>query len=158
MIKHNTILLTILSVSFILIAFLGYTYYSDASAIQQIRAEIDGIEDIDRTFTSATLTFTMNITNPTSKHIRDLSSTFDIFIESNYIGIGSFSDISIEPLTTTYKPMTVKVYYNSLADAVVDIIENLVQGEETKLTIKGTISASVLFGFAEATHEFTGST
>ena len=158
MIKHNTILPTILCISFILIAFLGYTYYSDASAIQQIRAEIEGISNIDPKITSATLTFTMNITNPTSKHIQDLSSTFDIYIESNYIGNGSFSDISIEPLSTTYKPMTVKVYYNGLADAGVDIIKNWVQGEETKLTITGTMSASILFGFAEATHDFTGST
>ena len=156
--KQNTILITILGISFLLIAFLGYTYYSDGVAIHQIKVEIEEINNIYPKVTSATLTFTMNITNPTSKHINDLSSTFDIYIESNYIGKGSFSDIDIDPFSTTYESMSVIVYYNGLADATVDLIKNWVIGEETKLTINGTMKASVLFGLAEASQEFTGST
>ena len=156
--KQNTILLTILCISFLLIAFFGYTYYSDAIAIQQIKVEIEEINNINPKVTSATLRFTMNITNPTSKPINDLSSTFDIYIESNYVGKGSFSDIDIDPFSTTYESMSVIVYYNGLADAGVDLIKNWVHGEKTKLTINGTMAASVLFGLAEASHEFTGST
>jgi len=156
--KQNTILLTILCIVFLLIAFFSYTYYSDAIAIQQIKVEIEEINNIDPKFTSATLSFTMNITNPSSKPINDLSSTFDIYIESNYIGKGSFSDIDIEAFSTKYESMSITVYYSGLADAGVDIIKNWVHGEETKLTINGAMKASVLFGLAEASHEFTGST
>jgi len=138
--------------------FLGYTYFTDAQALYQIESEIVGIEHIDPKLTSATLTYTLSITNPSSKPINDLSSEFEIYIESNYIGTGSFSDIDINPESTTKKSMTVTIYYSGLAKAGIDALENWASGQDTTLVIDGTMRASILFGLTEASQDFIAST
>ena len=156
--EKQTILIISLIIIVIFIASLGYTYYADAQALYQIESEIIGIEQVNPKLTSATLTYTLSITNPSSKPINDLSSEFEIYIESNYIGTGSFSDIDMDPESTTKKSMTVTIYYTGLAKAGIDALENWATGQETTLVIQGTMRASILFGLTEGSQDFIAST
>lgn len=148
------------NISFIIVGillisiFLAYTYYSDADALQNVYAEIEGIDQINAKFTSATITFNLNITNPSNRNINQLSSTFDIYIEDNFIGEGSFSDHDIPAQTSNLKQVQINVNYGGLADSSIDILKNWVAGQDSQIEIKGTITASVLFGLTTTSHEF----
>ena len=137
--------------------FLGYTYFADADAIQKIYADVDTIDQINPKITKATIIFTLNITNPTTRDITDLSSTFDIFIQDNYVGTGSFSNFNIPAQTNKFKQVSITVSYGGIADSAVDIFTNWVSGQDTTLTIEGTMTASVLFGLTTASHSYTAS-
>ncbi len=148
------------NISFIIVGillisiFLAYTYYADADALQNVYAEIEGIDQINAKITSATITFNLNITNPSNRNINQLSSTFDIYIENNFVGTGSFSDHDISAQTSNLKQVQINVNYGGLADSSIDILKNLVAGQDSQIEIKGTITASVLFGLTTTSHEF----
>lgn len=138
----------------VLISFFSYTFYADAEAIQQVQAEVETVNRIEPKITSATISFTINLTNPTSRDIHQLSSTFDIFIEDNFVGTGSFSDHDIPAKTSVTKELSVNVNYGGLADSAVDILKNWVSGQQSTLKINGTITAAVLFGLTTASHDY----
>jgi len=140
-----------------LIVFLGYIYITDIDAISQVYAEIDTINSINPKLTSADIIFTINITNPTAKEIYDLSSTFDVFIEDNYIGKGSFSKTGIKPNSNVYHKTELTVFYNGLANATIDIIKNWVNNKDSDLFIKGNMTAKTLFGLIETTQPYIAS-
>ena len=156
--SKTTRLYTIIIVIILICAYLGYTYYTDADAIQHVIAEVDSINNILPRFTSATLTFTLNVSNPTNRDINNLSSTFDIYIQQNKIGDGSFSGLSIPAQTHINKKVIITVFYTEIANSVIDILNNWVQDQDTPLTVKGTMSARVLFGLATASHQYTATT
>jgi hypothetical protein len=99
----------------------------------------------------------MNISNPSPREISDLSSTFNVFIEENYIGKGSFSKTTIKPASNVYHKTNLTVYYSGLADASIDIIKNWVNEKESKLIIKGNMTAKILFGVFETSQSFIAS-
>lgn len=138
--------------------FLGYTYFADADAIQNIYAKVETMDQINPKITKATITFTLNITNPTTRDINDLSSTFDIYIKENYIGTGSFSNFSIPGQTNRFKQVTITVNYGGLADSAIGIIKNWVSNQGLTLRIEGTMKASVLFGLTTISHKYTATT
>jgi hypothetical protein len=147
-------------ISFILVGillillFLGYTYYADAEAIQNVYAEIEGINQINAKITSAAITFTLNITNPSNRNVNQLSSTFDIYIENNFVGTGSFFDHDIPAQTSNLKQVQINVNYGGLADSSIDILKNWFVGQDSQIKIKGVITASVLFGLTTTSHKF----
>lgn len=152
--NNTTTIVSILAIGILLITFFGYTYYADADAILQLTSDVESINQINPKITSTTITFTLNITNPTNRHITDLNSEFNIFIENNEIGKGSFSELDIPSQSSVLKQVTITVFYNTLADSVVDIIKNSLQGQDSELTIKGTMNAAVLFGLTRVSQDF----
>jgi hypothetical protein len=147
--------ITFIFIGIILILFfLGYTYFADADAIQNVYAEVEGINQINAKITSATITFTINITNPSNRNVNQLSSTFDIYIEDNFVGTGSFSDYDIPAETSKLKQVQINVNYGGLADSSIEILKNWIIGQDSQLKIKGSITASVLFGLTTTSHKF----
>jgi len=138
----------------ILFSFFGFTYYADADAILHLYSDVDTINGVNIKVTSAIITFTLNISNPTTRNINDLSSTFDIFIKQNKIGQGSFSGIDIPAESSVYEKVSITVYYNQTLASIWDTIVDKFQGQETTLVIKGTMDASVLFGLTKASQDF----
>jgi hypothetical protein len=156
MMKKTYQLVSIISmISILLIILLGYSYFADAQAIQQVYADVTAINQINPKLTSAAILFTLNITNPSSRNINKLSSTFDLYIEKNFIGTGSFSNFSIPGQTNKFKEVSLTIQYTGLADSAVDIIKNWVSGQHTTLRIEGVMTASVLFGLATVSHKYT---
>jgi hypothetical protein len=140
--------------------FLGYTYFADAQAIQQIRAEVysfnpDSNIDFDLPERKINLNFTLNVTNPSSRDIQDISSTFNIYIEENFIGEGSFSNLSIKANSSKFKDITVSFDLKGFAYSIIDGIANALKNQNTEITIEGTMTASVLFGLTTASHSYT---
>ena len=144
----------VILIIFIIVSFLGYTYYADADALLHVYADVEGINDVNVKLSSASITFTLNITNPTPRNINDLSSRFDIYIEQNKIGYGSFSNIDIPSESFVLKPVSITVYYNKTISSIWDVIVNNFQGQQSKLIIKGTMTASVMFGLSTASEDF----
>ena len=97
----------------------------------------------------------MNITNPTDRTIQGLSSIFDIYIGQNPIGSGNFQNININPKSFTVHSVTIVITYMGLAHSVIDIIANLIEGQQTTVTIKGTMTSNIFFGLSQTTQDFT---
>lgn len=160
MISKTYQLTTIFIIIILLTFFFGYTYYADAQAIQQMRAEVysfnpDSNIDLDLSKRTLELNFTLNITNPSSRDIRDISSTFKIYIEENFIGKGSFSNLSIKANSSELKEITVSFDLKGFAYSFIDKIANVLKNEYTIISIEGSMTASVLFGLTTASHEYT---
>jgi LEA14-like dessication related protein len=142
----------------ILIIFLGYIYFSDVEAISHVNADIESVNSINPKLTSADIIFTINITNPTSREIYDLSSSFDVYIDDTYIGEGSFSKTGIKPLSNIFHQTNLTVYYSGIADATIEIIKNWMKNKQSNLIIKGNMTAKTLFGLIETTQPYEAST
>jgi hypothetical protein len=146
---------SIILIILILSLFMGYTYITDVQSIQQINAKILTIDDINLKFSSAIITFSLNITNPSTRDIHNVYSTFNLYIEQNFIGRGSFSNITLPAQTNRIKQVTMTINYAGLADSTLDFLKNYIRGQSTVIVVEGTLHASVLFGLTKASHSYT---
>ena len=145
------IIFIILILSTIGLIFINYK--SDIDAINSLNVNLMNVEkplDIitDITVTSFKLNFDVEINNPSDRDVIDLSTDFKIYIEDNYVGEGNFSDVDVPNNSNISNNVIVTIYYDGLADAVVNIIKNIINNEEFKLEIKGTLYAKALFGMS----------
>ena len=150
-------IITIFILILIIITSLGLIYInyrSDIEAINSINVNLNDVDINDITFTSFKLNFNIEIKNPSDRDIVDLSTDFKIYIEDNYVGEGNFSNVNIPKKSDINKDLIVKVYYDGLADAVVDIIKNIINEGEFILKIKGKIYAKALFGISKIEQDY----
>jgi len=150
----NVIAAIILAIILAVSGFLGYIYYADVAAMSSIEVTINDVDITDVKFTSFKLKLDANIYNPTDQDISGLSSTFDIYIEDNYVGEGDFSNVFISAHAQSEKDVSVTIYYSGLADASVDVIKNIITEGNFDLTISGNINGNVLFGLITFSQEF----
>ena len=145
------LIITTLILFIIIISILGLIYInykSDIEAINNLNVNLNliDIDDINSKFFK--LNFNVEITNPSDRDIVDLSTTFKIYIEDNYVGEGNFSNVNIINNSEENKDVIVSVYYEGLADAVNDVIKKIINEGEFDLKIKGTLYAKALFGLS----------
>ena len=145
------LIITTLILFIIIISILGLIYInykSDIEAINNLNVNLNqiDIDDINSKFFK--LNFNVEITNPSDRDIVDLSTTFKIYIEDNYVGEGNFSNVNIINNSEENKDVIVSVYYEGLADAVNDVIKKIINEGEIDLKIKGTLYAKALFGLS----------
>lgn len=155
--QHKTIYyIAIISVIIIIIfSILGYTYYADIEAISKTKVEMENIDLINIYSNGVKLGLIVKFINPSDREISDLSSNFKIFVDSNYIGCGSFSNINIKQQSETSKQVSITITYSDLTQSTINIIKNFIQGEKTMFSIKGKLTADVLFGLTETSHSYT---
>lgn len=154
MTEKNIIAAIILAIILSVSGFLGYNYYADVAAMSSIEVTINDVDITDVNITSFKLKLDASIYNPTDQDISGLSSTFDIYIEDNYVGEGDFSNVFISAHAQSEKDVSVTIYYSSLADASVDVIKNIITEGNFDLTISGNINGNVLFGLITFSQEF----
>jgi len=143
----TSLILIIVTIS--IIGFIYFNYQSDIEAINKIKVNLNDVKKpYDITYTSFKLDFDVEINNPSDRNIVDLSTDFKIYIEDNYVGEGNFSKVNIPNNSNISKDVIVKIYYSGLADAVVDLINRIIDEGKFKLEIKGTIYAKALFGWS----------
>ena len=145
------LIITTLILFIIIISILGLIYInykSDIEAINNLNVNLNqiDIDDINSKFFK--LNFNVEISNPSDRDIVDLSTTFKIYIEDNYVGEGNFSNVNIINNSEENKDVIVSVYYEGLADAVNDVIKKIINEGEFDLKIKGTLYAKALFGLS----------
>jgi len=161
MTEKNIIAAIILAIILSVSGFLGYNYYADVAAMSSIEVTINDVNITDVNITSFKLKLDASIYNPTDQDISGLSSTFDIYIEDNYVGEGDFSNVFISAHAQSEKDVSVTIYYSGLADASVDVIKNIITEGNFDLTISGNINGNVLFGLItfsqelETTHTYS---
>jgi hypothetical protein len=145
-------IITIFILIIIIITSLGLIYInyrSDIEAINNLKVNlIDVKRPYDITKTSFKLNFDIEIDNPSDRDIIDLSTDFKIYIEDNYVGEGNFSKVNIPNNSNISKDVIVKIYYSGLADAIFDLIEDIINEGEFNLKIEGMIYAKALFGIS----------
>jgi hypothetical protein len=139
-------IIIIITISFL--SFIFFNYNSDLEAINNLNVILRDVDIFDASITSFKLKLIVEIINPSNREIIELSSDFDIFIENNYVGEGNFSNVNIQKNSTLNKDIIITIYYSGIAEAVVDIIKNLINAEEFYLKINGILYAKALFGFS----------
>jgi len=154
MTEKNVIAAIILAIILSVSVFLGYIYYADVAAIHSIEVTINDVYITDVKFTSFKLKLDANIYNPADQDISGLSSTFDIYIEDNYVGEGGFSNVFITAHNQSEKDVSITTYYSGLADAVADVIKNVIKEGNFDLTIRGNINGNALFGLITFSQKF----
>jgi len=154
MIGKNVMFTIILAIILSASVFLCYIYYADVSAMSSVEVTINDVYITDVKFTSFKLKLDTDIYNPTDQYISGLSSTFDIYIENNYVGEGDFSNVFISARAKSEKDVLVTIYYSGLADASVDVIKNAITEGNFDLSIRGNINGNVLFGLIKFSQEF----
>jgi len=153
-IEKNVTVTIILAIILSVSGFLGYIYYADVSAMSSIELTINDVYITDVKLTSFKLKLDTDIYNPTDQDVSRLSSTFNIYIEDNYVGEGGFSNVFISAHTQSDKDVSVTIYYSGLADASVDVIKNAINEGNFDLTISGNIEGNALFGLIKFSQEF----
>jgi len=159
MTEKNVIVAIILAIILAVSGFLGYIYYADVTAMSSIEVTINDVDITDVNITDVNITsfklkLDASIYNPTDQDISGLSSTFDIYIEDNYVGEGDFSNVFISAHAQSEKDVSVTIYYSGLADASVDVIKNIITEGNFDLTISGNINGNVLFDLITFSQEF----
>ena len=152
--KNFQKIIAILIILILTISIVGFTYYRDADALSKVRLEINDIEFISPTLTNVTLKFSVKFINPSDTNINNLESVFDIFIESNYIGEGNFSNIDIQSNSNITKQIKVTIIYSGLAHSVVDIILNFISGKTSSLKIDGNLRSDTVFGLIKISEKY----
>ena len=146
-------IITTIVVVVVFSSFLIYTYYADASSLNNINVTIENINIQQLGLSYCNLKIRINISNPNNREISNLVASFNIYITENYIGEGNLSKISIPSLSYKQKDVIITIYYSEVATAVV---EGIKKGEFT-LSAKGTISGNVLFDLMTISQQFEAS-
>ena len=140
-----------------ILSFIYVNYKSDVEAINDIDISLNNVDIFDLEITSFKLNLDVEIINPSNREINQLSSDFDIYIENKYIGTGNFSNADIQKNSNISKDVIITIYYSGLAEAVVNVIENLISDGEFDLRINGIIYAKALFGMSIIEQTFIAS-
>lgn len=151
---NKKIISSIIVILILLSSISGYIYFKDADALSKVRLKINDIDFISLNLNRALLVISVNFMNPTNTDVNNLESTFDIFIESNYIGKGNFSDIDIESNSNITKQVKVDIFYSGLAHSVVDLISNFIQQKNSSLEIIGNLKSDSIFGIIKISEEY----
>jgi len=150
--KKQTI--AIATILIIILSIIGYTYYKDVNTLSKVRLEINEIDFVNPTLTNVTLTFFVKFINPSDTNINNLESKFDIFIESNYIGKGNFSNINIHSNSNITDQIKVTITYSGLAHSVVDILLNFISQKTSSLKIEGNLNSDAVFGLIKISEKY----
>ena len=143
----------IIAISVLSIIFINYR--SDIDAINNLKVNLNDVSINNINSISFKLNFDIVIINPSDRDIIDLSTDFKIYIEDNYVGEGNFSNVNIPHNSNKSKDVVITVYYDGLAEAVVDVIKKIINEGEFDLKIIGTVYAKALFGFSIMEQNYT---
>jgi LEA14-like dessication related protein len=154
MIEKNVIAAITLAIILSVSGFLIYIYYAEVEAMSNIEVTVNDVDIKDIVPTSFKLKLDANIYNPTDQDISRLSSKFDIYIEDNYVGEGSFSNVFIPAHAQSEKDISITIYYSGLAAATADVIKNVIKEGNFDLTISGELNGNVLFDLIAFSQEF----
>jgi hypothetical protein len=150
MIKKIRQIIIVITIILVISLFLGFTYYTDVKTLYDAEFSIEDIYLQEVSLTYCKLKISIDISNPTDRDISGLNAMFDIFIADNYVGLGSFSKVSIPAQSNKLKDVEITIYYSNIAFSVIDGIKS----GNFDLTIRGEARGNVLFGLITVSDEF----
>lgn len=130
------------------------TIIEDNAAFQTVEASIQSVNLSEIGTTSCEITLTVLIINPSDRSINGLSSDFDLFIQNVSIGHGSSSETNLPANSQNIDQLSLNLSYTGLATGTVQIIKNLIGGQQTSLILDGEIHARLLWGLVPVHQEF----
>jgi len=148
--KSSSIYIIIIVVA-IIMSFLTIKYIIDASAISKLQVTIKSVQIQEIKVTYAKLKLNIEISNPTSEDISQLSTDYNIFITGSIVGSGSMRLTDITALTVKGTSTTIIIYFANIANAVIDAILN----QNFSLTISGILNAKILFDLLPISQNFS---
>jgi len=128
-------------------------YIADVSALEKINITVDSIQIEELQLKYCKLRFNINIINPTSVDISELSVNFDTFIANIYIGNGRIPKITIPMSSQKSSNISLTIYY---ADVGIAVIEGI-QSRNFILTVDGIAKVNVLFNLISISKSFSAS-
>jgi len=148
--KKSTVFIAIIIVVVIL-SFFTIRYTMDASAISKLQVTVKGIQIQEIKITYIKLKVNIEISNPTSEDISQLSTDFNIFIADSIVGDGNTILTNIPAQTIKETNTTIIIYFANVSNAVIDAITN----QNFNLKIQGRVHAKVLFGLLSISQDFS---
>ena len=125
-------------------------YMADVSAIEKINITLENTSIQELRLTYCKLKLKVNISNPTTEYISELSAEFDISIAGTYVGNGSVPKVSIPIQSYKTKDVPLIIYYADVGKAVIEGI----QARNFDLAINGEAKVNVLFNLIMISKSF----
>jgi len=146
-------ILIVITVVIFISGFLSIRYMADASALEKVNVTVENISIQELRLTYCKLKLKMDIFNPTTEYISELSAKFDVSIAGTYVGNGSTPTVSIPAQSHKTGDVPLTIYYANVGNAVIDGI----QTGNFDLTIHGEAKGNVLFNLLTVTKSFIAS-
>ena len=131
-------------IAIFIITFIFYNAYADINAIKNSKIEIYGVK-IEKILPYIVLNIGMKIINNESRNIKELEGHFEIFILNISIGKMKFGKINVVPYSSKKLNISLIIYYDKVAESIIEIINQL----NFNMTIKGKVRGKILFGLIE---------
>lgn len=128
-------------IAIFIIIFISYNAYADIKAIKNSKIEIYGVK-IEKLLPYIVLNIGMKIINNESRDIKELEGHFEIFILNISIGKMKFGKINVAPYSSKKLNVSLVIYYDKVAESIIEIIKQL----NFNMTIKGKVEGKILFG------------
>ncbi|MDH7507693.1 MAG: hypothetical protein QHH15_07935 [Candidatus Thermoplasmatota archaeon] len=141
------IIIIIVCISSILVT----KYTIEAISISQLQITIKNIHIQEIKISYAKLKVDIEIFNPTNEDISQLSSDYNIYINSGLVGIGNMLITDIPAGTVKKTSTTIIIYFADVANAAVNAIIN----QNFNLTINGILQVKIFFDLFSISHEFS---
>jgi hypothetical protein len=135
--------------------FFNYLYSKGVESVEDMEVVILDISFSEVKVSSCVLGVLVNISNPSDYYFSGVSSVFDIFIDDNVIGSGSFSELDIPAFSSRVVEIPVTIMYLGLAQGVVELVTDFLMGNPTSLFFSGDLSIRIFFGFMTITRSFS---
>lgn len=148
--KKSSYIYIIIIVAVIILSFLVIKYTMDASAISKLQVRIKGVQIQEIKVSYAKLKLNIEISNPTSEGISQLSTEYNILIAGSIVGNGSMNLTNLTAQTVKEASSTITIYYVNMTYAVIDAITS----QNFSLTISGILNAKVLFDLLPISQSF----
>lgn len=139
-------IIAIFASALILIALI-YNVGLEIRAIKNAKVEIYDAKlgKINLIHRYVTLNLSIKIINDEKKRIEDLQGKFNIYILNVSIGEMNFSKIDIPSYSSRDVSMRIKIYFDKVAESIVEAIKKL----NFKITLKGYIKGKIFFSLID---------
>ena len=131
-------------------------FITDAAAVNEFTIRIQEIHVADIGLLSCDLWVTVNFTNPTNQDLSIASATFNVFIDKNYVGKSSISQVSFPSNSSREQVLSLTLFYSDLANVIVEGIKNRnfdidVSGDAQVFVLYRLLTISVPFSISSTT-------
>jgi hypothetical protein len=133
------------------------TVIADNAALQTVTASVQSVTLSEIGITSCEISLTVILTNPSDRTLTGCSSDFDLFIQDTYIGHGESPEADLPAHSQTIERLSLNLSYAGLASGTLQIIKNLIAGQQISLIIDGEIHARLLWGLIPIHHDIFAS-
>jgi len=149
--KKSSYIYMIIIVAVIILSFLVIKYTMDASAISKLQVRIKSVQIQEIKVSYAKLKLNIEISNPTSEGISQLSTEYNILIAGSIVGNGSMDLTNLTAQTVKEASSIITIYYVNMTYAVIDAITS----QNFSLTISGILNVKVLFNLLTISQSFS---